>query len=263
MNIHLQNNNQRTNIDDEYYTQMKTIENYMFAYKEWLYDKYVYLNCDNSNSNFLKFFKQHFHDFGLRRLVATSIDHTVYDSLYDNERVLVDGSYRSPYCKKYVDACDVIITNPPFSKMVDFIDFLLENNKKFIIIGSKLTSGYKNFFAYWKNNYVHNVKTKPSFFIRPDGSLADIGCYWYSNIDIGLPKKQIIENTDKSEFEKVDEIDNCYFVKKMREFPIDADCVCVPMTINEYNIKGWKIHGIVKPKINGEQKFGRILMTRT
>lgn len=63
--------------NDEFYTQWADIEREMNAYIDFapdvFRDKTILLPCDDPEwSNFAKFFALHFHDYGLKKLIATS-----------------------------------------------------------------------------------------------------------------------------------------------------------------------------------------------
>lgn len=63
--------------NDEFYTQWSDIEREMNAYLDFdpdvFRDKTILLPCDDPEwSNFAKFFALHFHDYGLKKLIATS-----------------------------------------------------------------------------------------------------------------------------------------------------------------------------------------------
>lgn len=63
--------------NDEFYTQWGDIEREMNAYLDYdpdaFRDKTILLPCDDPEwSNFAKFFALHFHDYGLKKLIATS-----------------------------------------------------------------------------------------------------------------------------------------------------------------------------------------------
>jgi hypothetical protein len=72
-----------------------------------------------------------------------------------------DGSYDSPECLKYLQECDVVVTNPPFSKFRSFISTVLKYNKKFIVIGNKNALTYKEIFPLIKDNKVWLGYTNP------------------------------------------------------------------------------------------------------
>lgn len=50
------------------------------------------------------------------------------------------------------DEADVIITNPPFSLWREFLAWILEGKKKFLIIGNQNSITYKEVFPYIKSN---------------------------------------------------------------------------------------------------------------
>ncbi|MDF2872030.1 MAG: methyltransferase [Anaerocolumna sp.] len=64
-----------------------------------------------------------------------------------------DGDFRSEEVKKLRDEADIIITNPPFSLLREFILWVLEAEKNFLIIGNFNTVITCNdIFPYIKNN---------------------------------------------------------------------------------------------------------------
>lgn len=65
-----------------------------------------------------------------------------------------DGDFRSNEIKKLRDEADVIVTNPPFSLFRQFIAWVLEANKKFLIIGNQNAVAYKDVFPYIQKNEI-------------------------------------------------------------------------------------------------------------
>ena len=63
-----------------------------------------------------------------------------------------DGDFRSSEIQKLRDETDMIITNPPFSLFREFLAWIVEADKKFVIIGSKNAITYKEVFPLIKNN---------------------------------------------------------------------------------------------------------------
>jgi hypothetical protein len=63
-----------------------------------------------------------------------------------------DGDFRSAECIELLKQADVVVTNPPFSLFRDYIGQLIENNKKFIIIGNVNAISYKEIFPFIKDN---------------------------------------------------------------------------------------------------------------
>ena len=63
-----------------------------------------------------------------------------------------DGDFRSAEIKKLCDESDIIITNPPFSLFRQFLAWIVEAGKQFVIIGSKNAITYKDVFPLIKDN---------------------------------------------------------------------------------------------------------------
>lgn len=63
-----------------------------------------------------------------------------------------DGDFRSEEVKLLRDEADIIITNPPFSLFREFVSWLTETDKKFIVIGNINALSYKELFPLIKDN---------------------------------------------------------------------------------------------------------------
>ncbi len=145
-------------------------------------------------SNFTKYFASNFERLGLKKLISTSYAKsagnkqlTIFElesPLYDEDKhdthgklfILTrdtngsgridmddieftgylegDGDFRSDEVKKLRDESDIIVTNPPFSLFREFLAWIREANKQFIIVGSKNAITYKEVFPLLKNNEI-------------------------------------------------------------------------------------------------------------
>jgi len=63
-----------------------------------------------------------------------------------------DGDFKSAEIKKLRDEADIIITNPPFSMFREFLAWIIEANKQFVIIGNMNAITYKEVFPLIKEN---------------------------------------------------------------------------------------------------------------
>jgi hypothetical protein len=63
-----------------------------------------------------------------------------------------DGDFRSAEVKKLRDEADIIITNPPFSLFREFLAWITEANKHFLIIANMNAITYKEVFPLIKEN---------------------------------------------------------------------------------------------------------------
>ncbi len=114
-----------------------------------------------------------------------------------------DGDFRSSEVKKLRDEADIIITNPPFSLFREFLAWIFEKDKKFIIIGNINCLTYKEIFFKIQENKAWlgtGMGRWISGFIVPEsyqlyGSEARIengnrivatnNCLWLTNLDHG------------------------------------------------------------------------------
>ena len=117
--------------NDEFYTLYEDIEKEIKNYD--LKGKWVYSPFDDyRKANFVKYFKNNFEILGLKHYTATCINNGDgawrYD--YDGEKEVIqridDGDYACPYCTAIKNACDIVISNPPFSQFRKIIKWLEE-----------------------------------------------------------------------------------------------------------------------------------------
>lgn len=65
-----------------------------------------------------------------------------------------DGDFRSDEVKALRDEADIIITNPPFSLFREFLAWIMEAGKQFVIIGNMNAITYKEVFPLIKDNKI-------------------------------------------------------------------------------------------------------------
>lgn len=112
--------------NDEYYTPMKTVQRvfevYLSSYD--FKDKIIYCPCDSSASNFVIYLLAHKSDLQYKELIYTWDDYNSHGALFNK--------------------ADIIITNPPFSKLIrEFLPLLNYYQKDFFIFGVKASlEGY-------------------------------------------------------------------------------------------------------------------------
>ena len=84
-----------------------------------------------------------------------------------------DGDFKSEEVRYLRDEADIIITNPPFSLFRDFIKWIMEGEKQFLIIGSQNAITYKEIFPHIKNNNIWlgaTCNSEDMVFEVPDGT---------------------------------------------------------------------------------------------
>ena len=272
-------------------------------------------------SSFTKYFAANFERFGLKKLISTSYAKgagnrqlTFFEKespLYDEKKhdthgklfilsrdingsgnidsddieftgyLEGDGDFRSDEVCKLRDESDIVITNPPFSLFREFLAWILEAKKQFVIIGSKNAITYKEVFPLLKNN---NIWLEPGFLggnaffrITPeDAREFASGVYdvtaglvkfrnvgWFTNIDYNARhdvlqldtmehnlkynkklKKRLLENNGKLEYLHYDNYD-AIEVPFVECIPSDYnDVMGVPITfLDNFNADQFEILG--------------------
>lgn len=243
--------------NDEFYTQLTDIEKELKYYKDQFKDKVVYCNCDNpQKSEFVRFFRLKFVDWGLKKLIATCITEDnscgwgyVWDKdingngILDEDEVTMvplqqNGDFRSPECVAYLQEADIVVSNPPFSCYRLYIKQLMDYNKKFLVIGNKNAFTYKEIFPYIKDGKLRTGKNWVKEFNMPDGGKKKFGnICWFTNLethkadDPMLIYMKYTGNEDKFPYYDNYRAIDC---SKIADFPIDLPIgavVGVPITI--------------------------------
>jgi hypothetical protein len=112
-----------------------------------------------------------------------------------------DGDFRSEEILRLRDEADLIITNPPFSLFREFLNWIVEANKDFVIIGNMNAITYKEVFPLIKDNKMwlgNGFTNGNAFFSSPTprdyatgvfdegtGLLKFRNVVWFSTIDHG------------------------------------------------------------------------------
>ena len=125
-----------------------------------------------------------------------------------------DGDFRSEEVTHLRDEADVIVTNPPFSLFRQFLKWITEADKQFIIIGNQNAITYKEVFPLikedkmWLGYSIHSGDRK--FNVPDDYPLNASGCgidergrkyirvkgvRWFTNIDHGIRHRKLLLDT--------------------------------------------------------------------
>lgn len=125
-----------------------------------------------------------------------------------------DGDFRSEEIVKLRDEADVIITNPPFSLFREFLNWIVEADKDFVIIGNLNAITYKEVFPLVKENRMWLGATRAGvgsmWFEVPDNSAEKLGqkveggkkyqtignSAWFTTIDHGRRHQPLVLMTE-------------------------------------------------------------------
>lgn len=165
---------------DEFYTLLPDIESELHHYTNHFRDKIVFCNCDDPRtSNFYRYFAVHFHELGLKKLIAAcyregqtslfDVNNNETGFYYsfnglDTENIIPtdtdliyfsgDGDFRSEESIALLKQADIVVTNPPFSLFREYIAQLIKFKKSFLIIGNINAITYKEIFHLIKDNKI-------------------------------------------------------------------------------------------------------------
>jgi hypothetical protein len=184
-----------------------------------------------------------------------------------------DGDFRSDEVKLLRDEADIIITNPPFSLFREFLAWIVEADKQFVIIGNMNAITYKDVFSLIKENKLwlgNGFHAGNAYFATPaDRDYADgvydtetglvkfRNCNWFTNFDHGrrhqpLPLMTTDDNLrfnkkmqDKTAYETYDNYD-AIEVSFTNAIPSDYDGLMgVPISfLDKYNPDQFEIVGM-------------------
>lgn len=166
-----------------------------------------------------------------------------------------DGDFNSDEIKALRDEADIIITNPPFSKFRDFLNWIIEDKKQFLIIGNINAITYKEVFPLIKKNKIWlGVTSGAKEYLKPDGSRQKMGnTCWFTNLDHGrrhqplslMTEVDVIKFSTKQPFDKYDNYD-AIEVSYVKNIPSDYGGVMgVPISfLDKYNPDQFEIVGM-------------------
>lgn len=153
-----------------------------------------------------------------------------------------DGDFRSDEVKALRDEADIIITNPPFSLFKEFLTWIVEAEKQFLIIGNQNAITYKEVFplimqnkmwlgrgfkggaAHFINKYYTDYATASD---HREGMIRVSGVVWFANIEHGRRHQplSLMTQSDNIKYSKHSEVQNIGY-KKFDHY----DAINVPYT---------------------------------
>ena len=158
-----------------------------------------------------------------------------------------DGDFRSDEVKALRDEADVVVTNPPFSLFREFLAWVVEAGKQFVIIGNMNAITYKETFPLIQSNRMWigatNFNVGMYFLVPPNFTYALTykcervqngvpvnrvpGVCWYTNIDHGRRHEPLplMTEADNIKFSKHANVKDFGYQKY-----VNYDAIEVPFT---------------------------------
>ena len=187
--------------------------------------------------------------------------------LLQNDRnvlsTLKTGDFRDKECIELLQQADVVVTNPPFSLFREYIDQLMEYDKKFLIIGNINAVTYKEVFPLIKENKIWLGPSITSgdrkFNVPDDYPLNASGCgidndgkryirvkgvRWFTNLDHNKRHEELdlVCHYSSEEYPTYDNY-NAINIGKTTDIPCDySGYMGVPITfLDKYNPNQFEI----------------------
>ncbi len=319
-NLHIS----RSGKTDEFYTQLSTIEDELRHYRKYFKDKIIFCNADDPaigedgqdhfgdglggyTSNFFRYFQLNFQQLGIKKLITTHYE--ADKSSYKFEIVSTDnhdqiglpdyvktplegnGDFRSPECLALLEECDIVVTNPPFSLMKEFLPLMVNSGKQFLVLGNMNHALYSENFVFFKENKVWLGYNSGHFWFRvpdyyeekkTDFKIDETGqkwrrmgnICWFTNMDIEKRHQplDLYKHYNIQEYPTYDTYD-AIECGRYSDIPVDTDRVIgVPITYlayhcpEQFEIIGELKHGcdsefdFAVPIVDGKSKYTRILI---
>ena len=185
------------------------------------------------------------------------------------------GDFRSEESLKLLKQADIVVTNPPFSLFREYVHQLVDNNKKFIIMGNKNAITYGEFFPLLKDNKAWVGATSLNggrWMVMPKGMEIErsdktkinnrgetimnvAGVCWFTNLDIKKRHEDLIlyKHYNPKDYPTYDNYD-AINVDKVSDIPCDYDGIMgVPITFfDKYNPKQFEVLGFWNNGVAGD-----------
>lgn len=280
--------------NDEFYTRIEDIEKELSMYDKGIWkNKVVFCNCDDAVDNddrntsaFALYFLRNFIELKLKKLICTHYDGPV-DLFNQGSKAYVftkdgfserkdfpknySGSFDDPLSLKILnEEADIVCTNPPFSRTIDYWRILINSGKKFIIISNIANVLTPAYIPYFKNHQVWAGYNRVDNFLTPKRELTEAAGHWYTNFEVKnrpkyknlkiMPLKDIPKKYKKYDDSKILLVNNSYIPSDYKKpFAVSARSI-----LNGILEKGYEIFGDKEyyPYINEKKCFGRILLRK-
>jgi hypothetical protein len=167
------------------------------------------------------------------------------------------------------EEADIVCTNPPFSRAIEYWKMLIDSGKRFIIISNITNVITLAFVPYFREGKAWAGYNRVDWYLTPKRELTRAAGTWYTNIPIKnrnykhlkiVPLKEIPEKYKRYDDSKTLIVDNCYIPSDYKKpFAVSARPI-----LNGLLEKGYKIvEDQYFPRVDGKQGFRRVLVKKT
>ncbi|GHT22702.1 hypothetical protein FACS189419_05630 [Planctomycetales bacterium] len=285
---------QRIN-NDEFFTRYEDVEKELSMYNKRIWkNKTVFCNCDDAvdddeknTSAFSLYFINNFHKLGLKKLICTHYSGAV-DLFNQGAKGYIftkvgfreikefpvgyDGSFDHPLSLKILhEEADIVCTNPPFSRAIDYWKVVIESGKKFLIISNIANPITKAYIPYFRDNKVWAGYNRVDWYLTPKKELTRAAGSWYTNFPIKdrakysllkiMPLKDIPAEYKKFDDSKTLLVGKGYIPSDYKKpFAVSARSILNGLLEQGYKIVEHNESYIAH--IDGKERFRRVLVQK-
>lgn len=239
----------------------------------------MYCNCDGPESEIYKMFKRRFAELGLKSLLATKYvpgGHgikTFFDGQTETMSELDgNGDCFSDECRAFLAEVDIVATNPPFSRMGDWIPDMIDAGKDIVVICNLMNLMYKRVKSVLLSGQLNSCSafSGGAKFIHANGRPAGASCPAVTTLDVvdicRQPSLTTAELEAKGKLNK-DDTTGEMEVGYIRNVPIDLEGTClVPISclLSSKFKEKYEVLGLCQTMVtvNGKNRFFRIRVRR-
>lgn len=289
---------------DEYYTPYSMVAEGVTPYRDRFAGRHLLLNTNDGDwSAFWQYMVDHYHELGLASLTSLeySNEHATlfagpadhgrihrYDGIrHSVEGVSDSGGYASPSGLAELARADMVVGNPPFSRLNDYLPLLADSDVLFLVVGNLIALCYTDVFPLFRQGRimpaVHDGQTAAWFILpfEPDRSTVR------RRDSLGRPMIRVDKTvwlTNMHTMPRMFKPDHLYDPNVNRTYDgmTVVDCpsrnlipcdyegrIGVPASVLSRWPHGWRPIGVlgqgagmVRPCIDGREQFRRILLER-
>jgi hypothetical protein len=279
--------------NDEFYTRYEDVEKELPLYPKSVWEsKTVFCNCDDpvdddqkNTSAFALYFLRNFNELGLKKLICTHYGGVEVCNQGAKAYIFAKdgfdagkkfptgftGSFDDPLSLKILrEEADIVCTNPPFSRAIDYWKVVIESGKKFLIISNIANPVTTAYIPYFKNNKVWAGFNSVNEYLNSKREVVSAAGHWYTNIPIKdrpkyrnlkiIPLKEIPDKYKKYDDSKMLVVDNGYIPSDYKKpFAVSARPILNGLLEKGYTIIQDKKY---EPFINGKNCFARAIVQK-
>ena len=279
--------------NDEFYTRYEDVEKELNMYPMSLWkNKVVFCNCDDAVGNdeittspFALYFLRKFEELELEKLICTHYAGQV-DLFNQGPRGYIftktgyreirefpkryTGSFDDPLSLKILkEEADIVCTNPPFSRAIDYWKIIIESGKRFIIISNVSNAINTAYIPYFKDNKVWAGYNRVDNYLNQKREIVRASGSWYTNVPVKnrsyknlkiVPLADIPKKYKRYDDSKTLIVAHCYIPSDYKKpFAVSARAILNGLLEKGYEIVQDKRY---TPYKDGKECFARVLVKK-